>query len=177
MELPAERSSRHGKRWNMDHPRDRLVRLTGTVLAFTFAAVGAVFLLIPDRVLALFNAVGDVLGLPASPTDAFTLYLALAVAYMYIVTLLAVQTARRPRITAYPWLLVQAKAASALICLVLFIAQDHYLIYLANAVVDGTIAAAVWAIAVRGASHGDALLAMGDEVEDSRATHLRRTAS
>ncbi len=71
---------------------------------------------------------------------------------MYVVTLLAWQMARRPRERAYPWLLVQAKAASALLCLVLFVAQDQYFVYAANAAVDGLIAVAVWAIALRGLS-------------------------
>lgn len=130
--------------------RDRLVRLSGRVMAAIFAAVGLVFLVIPGRVLALFNEVGEVFGLPASPTDAFTLYLALAVAYMYVVTLLAWQMARRPRDRSYPWLLVNAKAASAVVCLILFVVQDHCLIYAANALVDGVIAAAVWGVALRG---------------------------
>jgi len=153
------------------------VRLTGATQAITFAVVGLVFLLIPDRVLALFNAAGDAIGLPASPTDSFTLYLALAVGYMYVVTLLAVQMARRPQDTAYPWVLMHAKAASALVCLVLFAAQDQYLVYLANAAVDGTIAACVWAIAVRGASPAAVTMATGSSVEDPGATHLSRMAS
>ncbi len=135
-------------------PRERLVRLAGMAMAVTFAAVGVVFLVVPGEVLSLLNTVGDVLGAPVSTTDAFTLYLALAVAYMYLVTLLAVQMARRPQVRAYPWLLVQAKAASAVLCLVLFVAQDQYFVYAANALVDGLIAVCVWALALRGAPEG-----------------------
>lgn len=123
-------------------------------MAVTFAAVGVVFLVVPGEVLALFDRVGDGLGAPASTTEAFTLYLALAVAYMYVVTLLAVQMARRPQVRAYPWLLVQAKAASAVLCLVLFAAQDQYLVYAANALIDGLIAVFVWALALRGVPEG-----------------------
>lgn len=158
-------------------PDRRLVRVTGAVLAVTFAAVGLVFLLVPGRVLALFNAAGEPLGLPASPTEAFTLFLALAVAYMYVVTLLAVQMARRPRVTAYPWVLVQAKAASALVCVVLFAAHDQYLVYLANALVDGALAVLVWAIAIRGSARADAADATGSVVEGAAAPRLGRTAS
>jgi hypothetical protein len=39
---------------------------------------------------------------------------------------------------------VHAKAASAVICLGLFALQGHYLLYLANFVVDGAIALFVW---------------------------------
>lgn len=130
------------------------VRLAGIVLAVTFAVVGAVFLAVPGEVLALLNRIGDAFRAPASATDAFTLFLALAVAYMYVVTLLAVQMARHPREKVYPWLLVQAKAASAVLCLVLFAAQDQYFVYAANAVVDGLIAVFVWALALRGAPEG-----------------------
>jgi hypothetical protein len=158
------------------HGDTRLVRLTGTALAVVFAAVGVVFLLVPGRVLELFNAIGDVAGMPASPTAAFTLFLGLAVAYMYVVTLLAAQMARHPRVKTYPWLLVQAKAVSAVVCLALFAAQDHYLVYLANAVVDGTIAVVVWAVAVRGRPD-DVPAATGDAVTSVRPGQLRRTAS
>ena len=52
-------------------------------------------------------------------------------------------------------MLVQAKAASALVCLALFAAQDQHLIYLANAAIDGTIAVLVWVIALRGSARDD----------------------
>ena len=66
-------------------------------MAATFAVVGVIFLAIPDQVLAAFNYLARGLGWPESPTEAHTLYLALAVAYMYLVTVLAVQLARHPR--------------------------------------------------------------------------------
>jgi hypothetical protein len=129
--------------------RRQLVQTSGAALAATFAVVGVVFLVIPGGVLAAFNWAGRGLGLSQSPTHAFTLYLALAVAYMYVVTVLAWQMARHPAVRAYPWVLVQAKAASALVCIVLFAAQAHYLIYLANFAVDGAIALFVWGLALR----------------------------
>jgi len=49
----------------------------------------------------------------------------------------------------YPWVLVQAKAASALVCLGLFALQEQYLLYLANFVVDGAIALVVWWLCLR----------------------------
>ncbi len=135
--------------------RRRLVQISGVVLAVTFAVVGIVFLVIPGAVLAAFNWTGRGLGLPQSPTQAFTLYLALAVAYMYVVTVLAWQMARHPDVRAYPWVLVQAKAASALVCIVLFAAQAHYLVYLANFAVDGAIAVFVWGLALRQAPRNE----------------------
>jgi hypothetical protein len=129
--------------------RKRLISMTGYGLAVTFAAVGLVFIAIPGEVLAAFNWLAAGLGWPATATEPYTLYLALAVGYMYIVVLLAWQTARHPDIRAYPWLLVQAKGASAVLSLGLFALQDHYLIYLANFVVDGAIALAVWWLCLR----------------------------
>lgn len=121
-----------------------MVRLTGAAMAATFALVGAIFLAIPDQVLAAFNFLARGLGWPQSPAEAHTLFLALAVAYMYLVTVLAVQIARRPQERAWPWLLAQAKAVSALLSLALFLFGGRYLICLANFVVDGSLAAAVW---------------------------------
>jgi hypothetical protein len=69
-----------------------------------------------------------------------------------VVTLLAWQTARHPEVRWFPWLLVQAKGASALICLGLFALQEQYLIYLANFVVDGGIALIIWWLCLRPAA-------------------------
>lgn len=130
--------------------RPQLVSMAGYSLAGTFAIVGVVFVAIPTKVLAAFNWLGDGLGWPPSTTEPHTLFLSLALAYMYLVTLLAWQMARHPEARAFPWLLVQGKAASAVICLGLFALQDQYVLYLANFVVDGAIAVAVWALCLRG---------------------------
>ena len=156
--------------------RRQLVRATGRVLAATFALVGVVFLVIPGGVLGAFNWAGRALGLPQSATAAFTLYLALAAAYMYAVTVVAWQMARRPDVRAYPWILVQAKAASALVCLVLFAVQEQYLIYLANFAVDGAIAVFVWWIALRPVPGGDGVIqgrGIGQAVEPRSAATER----
>ncbi len=130
----------------------RLIRMTGYGLAATFAVVGLVFVVIPSEVLAAFNWLAAGLGWPESTTEPYTLYLALALGYMYVVTLLAWQTARHPWVRWFPWMLVHAKAASALICLGLFALQEQYLLYLANFVVDGAIAVTVWSLCLRPAS-------------------------
>jgi hypothetical protein len=134
----------------------RLVRMTGYGLAGTFAVVGIIFLAIPGKVLAAFNWLAAGLGWPESTAEPYTLYLALAVGYMYVVTLLAWQMARHPDVRAYPWVLVQAKAASALVCLGLFALQGQYLLYLANFVVDGAIALVVWWLCLRPAGRAAA---------------------
>lgn len=129
----------------------RFIRMTGMSLAATFAAVGVIFVAIPGEVLAAFNWLAAGLGWPESTTEAHTLYLALALGYMYLVTLLAWEMARHPDVRVFPWLLVQAKAASAVVCLGLFVLQEQYLLYLANFVVDGAIALFVWWLCLRAA--------------------------
>jgi hypothetical protein len=129
--------------------RDRLTRMSGYSLAGTFAVVGIIFLSIPDKVLAAFNWLAAGIDWPLSTADGHTLYLALTVGYMYAVTLLAWKLARHPGERVYPSLLVHAKAASAVVCLGLFAIQGHYLLYLANFVVDGAIAAFVWWLCLR----------------------------
>lgn len=125
-------------------PNLRLLRTVALGLATTFVTVGLVFLFIPGKVLSAFNWLAEGMGWPSSPTAPYTLYLALAVGYMYVVTVLAVQMARHPEERIYPWVLVNAKAASALACLGLFSLQAQYLIYLVNFGVDGAIAVFVW---------------------------------
>lgn len=127
----------------------RLIRITGVSLAVTFAAVGLIFVATPAKVLAAFNWLAAKLDWPVSTTQSYTLYLALAVAYMYVVTLLAWQMARRPEERVFPWLLVHAKAASVVVCLGLFALQEQYLLYLVNAVVDGALALLVWWLCLR----------------------------
>ena len=74
---------------------------------------------------------------------------------MYLVTLLAWKIARNPGERIYPWLLVHAKAASAVICLGLFALQEQYLLYLANFIVDGAIALFVWRLCLVPAKAGE----------------------
>jgi hypothetical protein len=129
--------------------RARFVRTAGLGLAGTFAVVGIIFAAIPRMVLEAFNWLARGIGWPESTTAPHTLYLALALGYMYVVTVLAWQMARHPQERAWPWVLVQAKAASSLVCIALFALQEQYLLYLANFVVDGAIAAFVWWLCLR----------------------------
>lgn len=148
--------------------RPALVRMTGFSLAGTFAAVGIIFLAIPEKVLAAFNWLAAGIGWPESTTQGYTLYLALAAGYMYLVTILAWKIARSPGERVYPTLLVQAKGASALICLGLFALQGHYLLYLANFVVDGAIALFVWRICLRPARTAATVKTQGHAAPSSR---------
>ena len=116
-------------------------RLISIVLASLFAITGLLFLLVPDRVLALFNGFSAALGMPEAPVTGWHFYLILAVGYMYLVTFLAFSMYRHPENKYFPQLLAHAKLASSLLSLALFLLHAHYLIYLANFLVDGAIGA------------------------------------
>jgi hypothetical protein len=119
----------------------RTYRAVGAALAVVFAAVGFVFLLAPETVLVFFNSFSSSFGLPPAPIDGGGLYSALAVGYMYVVTLLAALMFHRPANPGWIVLLVNAKAASAVASLLLFFLREPYLVLLTNGVVDGGIAA------------------------------------
>ncbi len=124
--------------------RDRgllFYRLASAVLAASFAAVGALFFAVPEPVLEWFNRLSAPLGLAPAPVQAGSFFPVLALAYMYLVALLAGLMFRRPGNSLLPLLLAQAKLASALLSLVFFFDRAPYLVCLANAVVDGGIGA------------------------------------
>jgi hypothetical protein len=120
-------------------------RVISLVLAAIFAVTGLLFLFIPDRVVTLFNNLSPSLGMGPSPVTGFTFYLILAVGYMYLVTILAFLMFRHPENRYLPMLLAQAKLASSIVSLGLFVFQAHYLIYFANFIIDGVIGIAVMA--------------------------------
>ena len=117
----------------------RLYKLFSLAAAATFAVVGLIFLLRPDSALLFFNSISGHFGLPQTPLQGAGFYLSLASAYMYLVTLLAYLMYRHPTQKIYPFLLAHGKLASAIICMYLFLTHQPYLIYLANAGVDGSI--------------------------------------
>ena len=133
-------------------PSTALHRATALVLAASFAVTGVVFLAAPAQVGALLRAAGIAggEGMPVADVES-GLFRALAVAYMYLVTLFAWLMFRRPAEPAWPMLLAHAKLASAVVSLVLFAGHAPYPIYLVNAVVDGllgVLALALWRGAV-----------------------------
>lgn len=121
----------------------RLYRLASLAMAVSFAAVGLVFLFLPARVLVLFNRFSPPLGLRPAPLQAGSFFPLLAVAYMYLVTLLAWLMFRKPGNRLLPLLLAQAKLASAVLSLAFFFGHSPYLVCLANAVTDGLLGALV----------------------------------
>jgi uncharacterized membrane protein len=117
----------------------RIYKLVSAMLMFLFAVTGLLFLSIPNQVLTLFNHFSSYFGLPESPFTSFNFYLILAVGYMYLVTVLALFMYLHPENKYFPQLLAHAKIASSLLSLLFFLIHAHYLIYLANFVIDGFI--------------------------------------
>jgi hypothetical protein len=117
----------------------RLYRVVSFVLMLAFAATGLLFLLSPNAAPAFFNSLSPRFGMPAAPLHGPGFYLILAAGYMYVVTVLAFLMYRRPEEPAYPLLLTHAKLASSLLSLAFFLLHAHYLVYLANFIVDGII--------------------------------------
>lgn len=127
----------------------RLYRVVSFVLTLAFAATGLLFLLAPDAAPAFFNSLSPRFGMPTAPLNGQGFYLILAVGYMYMVTVLAFLMFRRPDNRAYPLLLTHAKLASSLLSLAFFLLHAHYLVYLANFIVDGMIGLGVAILARR----------------------------
>ncbi len=124
----------------------RLHAAAGAAGAVAFAAVGLLFLALPGEVLAFFDGLSRRTGLAAFPGPADRFWLALAAAYMYVVTVLAWSMFRRPADPVYPWLLAHAKLCSAALSLAAFALYVPHLAFLANGVVDGVIGAGALAL-------------------------------
>jgi len=121
----------------MKAPSDKAVSLT---MALTFATVGSLFLIQPDAAIRFMNGLGRGWGFPEAPLAGANFYLGLAAGYMYIVTVLAWMMARNPSLPLLPLLLAHAKGASSLVSFGLFVFHHSYFIYLANGLVDLTLA-------------------------------------
>jgi hypothetical protein len=118
----------------------QIYRRISLLLAVVFAAVGLLFLFLPNSAPSFFNSISPFFKLPQSQVLDFGFYQILAVGYMYLVTLLACLMFRFPENRDFTRLLIHAKSASSIISIGFFVFHQHYLIYLANAVVDGSIA-------------------------------------
>ena len=123
---------------------DNMYKLISLSLAIAFAIVGCLFLIAPGGVLGFFNRLSGAMGFERSADQGPGLYVTLAVAYMYVVTVLAFFMYRHPENGVFPLLLVHAKSASALVSLWFFAFHRPYLVLLVNGVVDGAIAAGVF---------------------------------
>jgi hypothetical protein len=116
-----------------------IYKAVSLTLMLLFAVTGGLFLAIPDKVMIFFNTLSASFNMQQSPVTGWNLYLILAVGYMYMVTLLAFLMFRRPENQYFPLLLTNAKLASSLLSLAFFLLHEHYLIYLANFIIDGVI--------------------------------------
>jgi hypothetical protein len=117
----------------------KLFRPVSLILMFLFAVTGMLFLFLPDKVLVFFNTLSPYLSLPQSPVISWNFYLILTSSYMYLVTILAFLMFRHPENRTYPFILVHGKLASSILSLALFLVYAHYLIFLANFIIDGVI--------------------------------------
>ncbi len=131
----------------------RFVAMTMWSLVGAFVVVGLLFLTTPDGVLHRLAQLGDQLGSFSHPPHSQEkLWLGLAVAYMTVITGIAIVVARD--VVRYrPLLLVLAagKAVSSLTCLGYFL-NENVFAYLANFVVDGSLVAltlACWVLVGR----------------------------
>jgi len=122
---------------------ERAVVLTMRGLAIAFAVVGILFVSKPDGVIGRLDEVGDWLGsFEPGPLTEQKFWLALAFAYMTVITGLALVISLDPR-RYRPMLLVLAvgKTASSLAAGAYFVFDREVFIYLANFVVDASLAA------------------------------------
>jgi hypothetical protein len=110
-------------------------------LALCFAVVGLLFIITPNGVLGRIDDVGNWIGsFPTAPRSEEKLWLALAFAYMTVITGIALVISTN--VGRYrPFLLVLAagKAASSLAAGAFFVFHDNVFIYLLNFLVDGSL--------------------------------------
>src|ERR1700687_4796523 len=123
-------------------------RLILRSLAASFAIVGSLFFFFPDATIRVMNTVGALFGAFApAPSSGLRFWLSLGTGYMVLVTALAYvaqRDLRRHRDLVA--LLALGKATSSLTCLVFYLYASPAFIYLANFVVDGSIALTALAI-------------------------------
>jgi hypothetical protein len=130
---------------------ERLCRIVLRFLAASFAVVGMLFLFFPDGTVRVLNAVGTYFGdFTPAPESQLRFWLSLATGYMALVTALA-WVAQRDMHRHRDLLLFLAlgKATSSLTCLAFYWYSLDAFIYLANAVVDGSIAVTalvIWSV-------------------------------
>jgi hypothetical protein len=123
-------------------PREWWCRLILRCLAASFAIVGALFFVAPDGTIRAMTGIGAALGdFTPAPASALRFWLSLGTGYMVLVTALAYIAQRdlqRHRVLVA--LLALGKATSALTCLAFYLFSLDTFIYLANFLVDGSIA-------------------------------------
>ena len=121
---------------------ERFVVLSLRLLAVSFAVVGILFIAVPNGVLDMISDLGDWLGgFTRAPHTQEQLWLALAFAYMVVITGICL-VAQTDVVRYRPLLLVLAagKTASSLGSLAFYLFDEHVFIYLLNFLVDGFLA-------------------------------------
>lgn len=126
---------------------EAFVVLSLRLLAVSFAVVGILFIAVPSGVLDTISDLGDSLGgFSRAPHTQEDLWLALAFAYMVVITGICV-VAQADVVRYRPLILVLAvgKTASSLGSLGFYLFDEHVFIYLLNFLVDGFLALlALW---------------------------------
>lgn len=121
---------------------ERFVVLSLRLLAVSFAVVGILFIAVPSGVLDTISDLGDSLGgFTRAPHGSEQLWLALAFAYMVVITGICI-VAQADVVRYRPLLIVLAvgKTASSLGSLGFYLFDQHVFIYLLNFLVDGFLA-------------------------------------
>ena len=126
---------------------ERFVVLNLRLLAVSFAVVGILFIAAPNGVLDVISDLGDDIGsFTNAPETVEKLWLALAFAYMVVITGICL-VVQADVVRYRPFLLVLAagKTASSLAALGFYVFDSDVFIYLLNFLVDGILAlAALW---------------------------------
>jgi hypothetical protein len=133
---------------------ERFVVLNLRLLAVSFAVVGILFIAVPSGVLDTISDLGDWIGsFPRAPHTQEDLWLALAFAYMVIITLICLLAQTDVvRYRALLLVLAAGKTTSSLAALGFYLFDEHVFIYLLNFLVDGFLAVLslwLWSIAGR----------------------------
>lgn len=132
---------------------EAFVVLSLRLLAVSFAVVGILFIAVPSGVLDVISDLGDSLGgFTRAPHTQEDLWLALAFAYMVVITGICV-VAQADVVRYRPFILVLAvgKTASSLGSLGFYLFDEHVFIYLLNFLVDGFLALlALWLFSLAG---------------------------
>jgi choline dehydrogenase-like flavoprotein len=126
---------------------ERFVVFALRVLAFSFAVVGLLYLLVPSPTLDVISDVGELLGNHnRAPHTQEYMWLSLGFAYMAVITgICLIAQADVVRYRPLLLLLAAGKAASSLTSLAFFLIQDQVFTYLLGFLVDGSlILLALW---------------------------------
>ncbi len=133
---------------------ERFVVFNLRLLAASFAIVGILFIAVPNGVLDVISDLGDDLGgFVTAPETVEKLWLALAFAYMVVITgICLVVQMDVPRYRPLLLVLAAGKTASSLAALGFYLFDAHVFIYLLNFLVDGFlvgVALLLWSMSGR----------------------------